>query len=153
MDRRGFLKRVGLIPFIGSLFAVAKSETPVGCSQAKLKCNCPAPYIAYVRNENHVQHFRCCVAFRIFNGQVFDSPNGYFTVITQWFDVDKWLLLSEPYLATHGGRAMMFCRYKRKDGSYNPFYTQAELQEKLKNWKLVEDKQLVFGRVIKNIKV
>lgn len=131
MDRRKFLKKCGLIPFIGSLAAVAKSETPESKStEDNRKYGAP---------------------LRIFNGQVFEAPYPLFhTVIVQYFGRDdKWVLLSDPYRAQHGGSAMMVCYYDRKDGSYNPFYTQAELQEKLKDWKLVKDKRLVFARVLK----
>lgn len=130
MDRRGFLKKYSLIPFIGSLPAVAQSKAKQESFEGLL-----APYEQPFLDEQQ----------RIFNGQIFEAPYPlYHTVIAQWFDLDKWILLSEPYLAAHAARAMVVCRFKRKDGSYNPFYTQRELQEKLKDWKLIEDKQVVI---------
>ncbi len=84
---------------------------------------------------------------KIFNGQVFRAPWPLcHTVIVQYFGRgDKWLLLSSPYRAAqHQGNAMTICYYGRKDGSDNPLYTQRELQEKLKNWKLVKSR-LILG--------
>jgi len=77
---------------------------------------------------------------KIFNGQVFQAPYPLcHTVIVMYFGRgDQWVLLSAPYgAAQHNGTAMVPCYYMRKDGSDNPFYTQVELQEKLKDWKLV----------------
>lgn len=125
MNRRGFLKKCGLIPFVGGLANTGLSEAKQESFEGLL-----APYEQPFLDEQQ----------RIFNGQIFEAPYPlYHTVIAQWFDLDKWILLSEPYLAAHAARAMMVCRFKRKDGSYNPFYTQRELQEKLKDWKLLEN--------------
>ena len=93
------------------------------------------------------------VPLKIFNGQVFEAPWPFcHTVIVQYFDLDKWILLSDPYrtqncLSGYNGTAMMVCYYERKlDGGSNPFYTQAELQEKLKNWKLVKSRLILDER-------
>lgn len=127
MDRRGFLKRCGLLPFISSLATVAHAEAKQ-------------------------EYFEGHPVRSVQSGQVFEAPWPLcHTVIVQYFGSgDKWMLLSGPYSAAqHGGNAMMVYYYKRKDGSYSPFYTQRELQEKLKDWKLIEDKRLVFARVLK----
>ena len=76
------------------------------------------------------------------NGQIYEAPYPLcHQVIVQWFGepkADTWILMTIPYeAANHDGTAMMPCCYKRKDGSFNPFYTEEELEEKLSTWKLV----------------
>ena len=132
MNRRSFLKRCGLIPFIGSL-AVGVEILKSG----------PPGWTAFPDSNLEV-------SLKIFNGQVFEAPWPLcHTVIVQYFgEVDKWLLLSEPYeSAQHGGSGMMVCHYGRNDGGYNPFYTQRELQEKLTRWKLVKSKLILDERI------
>jgi len=125
MKRRRFLKYLSGIPFVGSL-TFAKSS---------------------VRGMEPYEQPFLDKPGRIFNGQIFEAPYPlHHTVIAQWFDLDKWILLSQPLLAAHAYRAMVICRYKRKDGSYNPFYTQEELQEKLKDWKLIENKSATLEK-------
>ena len=81
----------------------------------------------------------------VFCGQVYEAPWPLcHRVVVQWFGrpkVDTWILLSTPFSAAqHKGTAMSLCCYKRKDGSFNPFYTEKELREKLSTWKLLEDR-------------
>ena len=75
------------------------------------------------------------------NGQVYVSDVGC-KVIVLWTgieEVDEYVLLSTPFNSSHGGTAMMVCKFARRDGGYNPFYTEAQLQEFLRSWKLKDD--------------
>ena len=117
MKRRNFLKRIGQT--IAGL-AVAPSVVKAKKKQPEVGEGFP---------------------LKIFNGQVFEAPYPLcHTVIVMYFGRgDQWVLLSDPYpAAQHQGSAMIPCYYLRNDGSDNPFYTQAELQEKLKDWKLIQ---------------
>ena len=113
MNRREFLKSTVLGPILPATIVFGIKRRPV---------------------------FRDLQKDTIFNGQVFEAPWPLcHTVIVVYFGRgDKWVLLSSPYSAAqHNGSAMMVCYYGRKDGSDNPIYTQEQLQEKLKDWKLV----------------
>ena len=87
----------------------------------------------------------------IFNGQVFEAPWPLcHTVIVMYFGRgDQWLLLSSPYRTSYStwNTAVIPCYYIRKDGSDNPFYTQKQLQEKLKDWKLVKSKLILDEKI------
>ena len=76
---------------------------------------------------------------KIHNGQIYEAPWPLCHQVIVMYSGrgDKYLLL---YCAQscYEGNVLNVCYYDRKDGGYNPFYTQEELQEKLKGWKLLK---------------
>jgi len=127
MNRRGFLKR--------TFGAAAGLAVLPKIGEAMPKRNIPeAP-------------------LKIFNGQIFIAPWPVCHVVSVLYfgRGDQWLLLSEPSpAAQHDGNAMMVCHYEH-DGGYDPIYTQGQLQEKLKGWKLIGNKVLRLEEKIEYI--
>ena len=81
----------------------------------------------------------------ILNGQIFEAPYPlcHTVIILYLGENDKWILLYHGDAASHNGSCLNVCHYERVDGGYNPIYTQKELQEKLKNWKLLNEKLIL----------
>jgi hypothetical protein len=70
---------------------------------------------------------------QILNGQVWVAPSRM-RAVTQWIDGDRWVLLSTPQPAAHGGT----CCVALSDEFGNVLRTEAEIVERLKahGWKL-----------------
>lgn len=123
INRRQFMRRIGQIcAGIGSLFATRQS----GASEGKLTED------MLVDAVNKME---------VYNGQVYQAPWPFCHIVIVMYlgRGDEWVLLYGPYKAAqHGGTAVCVCYYERKDGKYNPIYTKRELQEKLKDWTLLE---------------
>lgn len=81
----------------------------------------------------------------IINGMVFEAPAPLFHQVVVLYhytkEKDGWMLLHISNGA-HGWNVANICHYDRKEGGYNPIYTQEELQEKLKTWKRLEEMEI-----------
>ena len=119
MGRRIFLKLISCLPFAGMVKTkMAKKSKSVESDIEPLTLLDEPPY----------------------NGQIYQSPCN-FRAIVLWsaiHRVNEYMLLRVPSRLDNDGTNMMVCNFKRKDGSCNPFYTKAQLKEKLKDWILLE---------------
>ena len=79
-------------------------------------------------------------ADKIINGQIYEAPYPlcHRVIVLYMGRGDVYVLLWHGK-SCHWHNILNVCHYKRKDGGFNPFYTQEELQEKLKDWKLTSN--------------
>ena len=78
-------------------------------------------------------------ADKIINGQIYEAPYPlcHRVIVLYMGRGDVYVLLWHGK-SGHWHNVLNVCHYDRQCGGYSPIYTQAELQDKLKTWKLID---------------